>query len=160
MVYYIRFLKTPRLQKQKTGSTSASALICITTDLGDAFLAQDLDLLVTLHLAQHENKIIYQERLQWQGIKRELTISLGPLPPQLSQQLMTMKVTASKDPTSSDPLLDQSSVPLVIGGRSVTFGGSRSLVADKLIERSFRVNQSVELSIWEETGNSIARHIW
>ncbi|KAL4998768.1 putative methyltransferase-domain-containing protein [Aspergillus recurvatus] len=159
MVYYIRFLKTPRLQKQKTSSVSASALICITTDLGDAFLSQDVDLLVTLHPANQEKKILCQERLQWHGGKRELPVVLGPLPANIAQQSMIMKVTATKS-TSSDSLLDQHSIPLVISCWSATFGGRQSLVADKLVERRFCVNQSVELSIWEETGNSIARHIW
>ncbi|KAL4913449.1 putative methyltransferase-domain-containing protein [Aspergillus aurantiobrunneus] len=165
MVYYIRFLKTPRLQKQKTGSVSASALICIATDLGDAFLAQDVDLLVSLHPALHEKDILCQERLQWHGGKRELPISLGPLPPRISQQSLIMGVTAPRVPRVpgsifSDSLLVQHSIPLVISCRSATFGGSQSLVADRLVERRFRVNQSVKLSIWEETGNSIARHIW
>ncbi|KAL4810967.1 putative methyltransferase-domain-containing protein [Aspergillus unguis] len=162
MVYYIRFLKTPRLQKQKTGAISATALICITTDLGDAFLAQDSDLLVTLHPAQNEEKIICQERLQWLGSKRELPISLGPFPTKIAQLSMVMRVTASKASTTSgsDSLLDQNTIPLVVSGQSTMFGAPQSLIADKLIERRFRLNQSVGLSIWEETGNSIARHIW
>ncbi|KAL4869431.1 hypothetical protein BDV12DRAFT_208541 [Aspergillus spectabilis] len=163
MVFYVRFLKTPRLQKQKTGPLSASALICITTDLGDAFLSQDADLLITLHLA-HLDKVICQGRLQWHAGKRELPISLGPLPASISKQAMVMEVTASNprvsNSPSSDSLLDQDKIPLVISGWSATFGGPQMLVADKLVERRFTVNQSVTLSIWEETGNSIARHIW
>ncbi|KAL4878437.1 putative methyltransferase-domain-containing protein [Aspergillus karnatakaensis] len=163
MVFYIRFLKTPRLQKQKTGSVVSSALICITTDLGDAFLSQDADLLVTLHLA-HEKKAICQGRLQWHAGKRELPISLGPLQANISRQAMIMEVTASNrrspNAVSADSLLDQQNIPLVISGWSAMFGGPQMLVADKLVERRFTVNQSVELSIWEETGNSIARHIW
>ncbi|KAL4966273.1 protein N-lysine methyltransferase family protein [Aspergillus stella-maris] len=161
MVYYIRFLKTPRLQKQKPGSVSASALICITTDLGDAFLTQDVNLLVTLRPAQHEQNVHCQERLQWHGGKRELPISLGPLPAKIAQMPLVMQVTASNsNSTLSDSLLDQRSMPLVVSSWSAPFGGSQSLVAEKLIERRLRVNQSVELRIWEETGNSIARHIW
>ncbi|KAL4979715.1 putative methyltransferase-domain-containing protein [Aspergillus desertorum] len=159
MVYYIRFLKTPRLQKQKTGSISASALICITTDLGDAFLSQDVDLFVALHPAHQEKSVLWQERLQWHGGKRELPIALGPLPASIGQQSIIMKVTATKS-ISSDSLLDPHSIPLVLSCWSATFGGLQSLVADKLVERRFRINQSVVLSIWEETGNSIARHIW
>ncbi|KAL4787371.1 putative methyltransferase-domain-containing protein [Aspergillus varians] len=165
MVFYIRFLKTPRLQRQKTGSISASALICITTDLGDAFLAQDVDLLVSIHPAHDEKKILCQERLQWYGSKRELPISLGSLPASISQQCMIMEVTASNPARAGgsafpDSLLDQHNIPLVISCWSAVFGGPQSLVADQLVERRFQLNQSVKLSIWEETGNSIARHIW
>ncbi|KAL4940674.1 hypothetical protein BDV06DRAFT_223888 [Aspergillus oleicola] len=161
MVYYIRFLKTPRLQKQKLGSVSTSALICITTDLGDAFFTQDANLLVTLRPAQHEKNVLCQEQLQWHGGKRELPIALGPLPSKVSQMPLVMEVSASDSNSAlSDSLLYQQSIPLVISGWSAPFGGPEAQVADKLIERRFRMNQSVEQSIWEETGNSIARHIW
>ncbi|KAL4929953.1 protein N-lysine methyltransferase family protein [Aspergillus undulatus] len=165
MVYYIRFLKTPRLQKQKPSSVSASALICITTDLGDAFLAQDVDLMVTLRPAAHDQNILCQELLQWHGGKREIPVSLGPLPVTFTQVPLLMEVAArnsnsNSNSTSSDPLLDQHSIPLVISCWSAPFGGPQMLAADKLVERRFRVNESVELGIWEETGNSIARHIW
>ncbi|KAL2808598.1 putative methyltransferase-domain-containing protein [Aspergillus granulosus] len=160
MVYYIRFLKTPRLQKQKAGTFSASALICITTDLGDALLAQDHDLLVTLRLASNGEPVC-QERLHWQGSKRELPVALGPLPGSIVRQLIIMEITSHDPPTArSDSLLNQQDIPLVMSGWSAPFGGPQSEVADKLIERRFRVNQTVELGIWEETGNSIARHIW
>ena len=136
-------------QKQKPGSVSASALICITTDLGDAFLTQDVSLLVTLRPAQHEQNVFCQERLQWHGGKRELPISLGPLPGKVAQMPLVMEVTASNsNSTLSDSLLDQRSMPLVVSSWSAPFGGPQSLVAEKLIERRLRVNQSVELRIW------------
>ncbi|KAL5341301.1 putative methyltransferase-domain-containing protein [Aspergillus crustosus] len=163
MVFYIRFLKTPRLQKHKSGGLSASALICITTDLGDAFLSQEVGVLVTLRLA-HNEKVICQDRLQWHAGRRELSIATAPLPASIAKQSLIMEVAASDPPPSkstlSDSLLGQDNIPLVISGWSATFGGPQMLVAGKLVERRFAVNDSVKLSIWEETGNSIARHIW
>ncbi|KAE8394636.1 putative methyltransferase-domain-containing protein [Aspergillus alliaceus] len=163
MVYYIRFLKTPRSQKQKSGSLSISALICITTDLGDTFLAQDVDLVVTLTLKGSE-KVLHQEPLSWKAGKRELPISLGPFHPQLSQHTTVLSVTTAdrlkhNSPTP-DILLGKAGVPLVISGWSAPFGGSESLVAENLLERRFGFKDGQDLRIWEETGNSIARHIW
>ncbi|KAL2864227.1 protein N-lysine methyltransferase family protein [Aspergillus lucknowensis] len=160
MVYYIRFLKTPRLQKQKIGALTVSALICITTDLGDAFLAQDEDLLVTLRLAS-DGKILCRGRLQWQGGKRELPISMRPLPVRLAEQPMILEVKPCDSQSAGpDSLLDQHEIPLIISGWSAAFGGPHSPVSEKLIERRFSINQTTRLSVWEETGNSIARHIW
>ncbi|PWY86105.1 hypothetical protein BO70DRAFT_221075 [Aspergillus heteromorphus CBS 117.55] len=163
MVYYIRFLKTPRLLKQKPGSVSVSALICITTDLGDAFLAQDVDLLLTLGL-NDSGKVLYQEPLNWKAGKRELPITLGPFSANLAQQAIVLSVTAAglKKPRSSSPdrLLDTSNLPLVISAWSAPFGGPHSLVSEKLVERRFGPKDRLGLRIWEETGNSIARHIW
>ncbi|GKZ58238.1 hypothetical protein AnigIFM49718_004053 [Aspergillus niger] len=162
MVYYIRFLKTPRFQKQKPGSISVSALICITTDLGDAFLAQDVNLLVTLSL-NDSGKLLYQEPLSWKAGRRELPIMLGPFSANISQQKIVLGVTATspqKRSPSPDRLLGNSSLPLVMSAWSAPFGGSPSSVAEKLVERRFGPQDRLGLRIWEETGNSIARHIW
>lgn len=163
MVYYIRFLKTPRLQKQKPGSLSVTSLICITTDLGDAFLAEDVDL--TVSLCMHSTgKVLYQEPVKWVAGKRELVISLGPFAAQISQQTLSLSV-APGDPKkprapSADSLVSESKIPLVVSGWSAPFGGSDPLVAEKLVQRRFASKGQFELKIWEETGNSLARHIW
>ncbi|PYH47404.1 protein N-lysine methyltransferase family protein [Aspergillus saccharolyticus JOP 1030-1] len=162
MVYYIRFLKTPRLAKQK-GAVSVSALTCITTDLGDAFLTEDVDLYVTL-LAHGTEKVLYQEPVTWKAGKRELSLSLGPFPASLSQHTLVLAVTTATSGKlqgpSPDSLIGKSELPLVVSGWSAPFGGSQTLVAEKLVERRFGPNDKLGLRIWEETGNSIARHIW
>ncbi|KAI9036985.1 protein N-lysine methyltransferase family protein [Aspergillus affinis] len=164
MVYYVRFLKTPRVQNHKAGSVLVSALVCITTDLGDAFLAQDVDLSVSLSVAQTD-QVLYQEPLKWKAGKRELPISLGPFPGNLSQRttmVLTVAVADSRKPGLPTPnsLSGKPGVPLVLSGWSAPFGGSESSVADKLVERRFGSIEALDLRIWEETGNSIARHIW
>ncbi|RAL08930.1 protein N-lysine methyltransferase family protein [Aspergillus homomorphus CBS 101889] len=162
MVFYIRFLKAPRFTKQK-GAVSASALVCITTDLGDAFLTEDVDLHVAL-TAEGTGKALYQEPMTWKAGKRELPISLGPFPAHLSQQTVVLAVTAADCAKLQAPLPDsligKSGLPLVVSGWSAPFGGSQSLVAEKLVERRFGPDDKLGLRIWEETGNSIARHIW
>lgn len=162
MVFYIRFLKTPRFQKQK-GAVSVSALICITTDLGDAFLAEDAHLLATLSVDQTE-RILYKEPLKWTAGKRELPISLGPFPEHLARQTVVLGVSAIEprrpETRWNDDILGATSAPLVVSGWSAPFGGSQSLVAEKLVERRFGPTDRLDLRIWEETGNSIARHIW
>lgn len=163
MVYYIRFLKTPRVQNHKAGSAIVSALVCITTDLGDAFLAQDVDLLVSLTVAKTE-QVLYQEPLKWKAGKRELPISLGPFPGNISQRTMVLNVATTDSRKTGAPtpgcLLGKPSIPLVLPGWSAPFGGSESPVAEKLVERRFGPIEALDLRIWEETGNSIARHIW
>lgn len=163
MVYYVRFLKTPRLQNQKAGATNVSALICITTDLGDAFLAQDVDLLVSLSVAQTDH-VLYQEPLKWKAGKRELPIALGPFPAHISQRTMILSVAIPESrkpgPPTPNRLLGKPGVPLVLSGWSAPFGGPESPIAEKLVERRFGPIETLGLRIWEETGNSIARHIW
>lgn len=163
MVYYIRFLKSPRIQNQKPRSLSISALISVTTDLGDSFLAEDVDLLATLVL-EDTDKVLCQKALNWKAGKRELPISLGPLPEFLSRQSVILVVSTIKsrrvEPPTEDNLLGNPTIPLVISGWSAPFGGSHPPAAEKLIGRRFGPMGKLDLRIWEETGNSIARHIW
>ncbi|OQE31050.1 hypothetical protein PENFLA_c002G00232 [Penicillium flavigenum] len=155
MVYYVRFLKTPRTQQQK-GSTYLSALICITTDLGDSFLAEDVDLMV---IAESASQVVFQKSTKWNASNRELAITLGPLPSNLAQQSMVLTVQV---PHPSGHLIPQSPpIPLVVAATSAPFG-PRSTPAEKLIQRRIQYSgcEPFLMKIWEETGNSIARHIW
>lgn len=156
MVYYVRFLKTPRTQQQK-GSIVISALICITTDLGDSFLAEDVDLMVT---AQGQSSgATFGKAIKWLASNRELAITLGPLPSHLAQQSMVLTVQVPQSPGSSEPRYP--SIPLVIDATSAPFG-PRSVPAEKLVLRRIKYSSGDirPMEIWEETGNSIARHIW
>ncbi|OJJ44635.1 hypothetical protein ASPZODRAFT_153542 [Penicilliopsis zonata CBS 506.65] len=165
MVYYVRFLKTPRIQKQQAGALSVNALVCITTDLGDAFLAQDVDLLAVLTV-EDSDVPLYQESLAWKAGKRELSVSLGPFSKDLSRSPIVLGVRAIEKRgkpflNPADNLQDASSIPLVISGWSAPFGGPQLSAAERVIERRlFLQDGRPAVRIWEETGNSIARHIW
>ncbi|OQD82768.1 hypothetical protein PENANT_c020G04321 [Penicillium antarcticum] len=145
MVYYVQFLKTPRVQ-QKKGTLFITALICITTDLGDDFLAEDVELLVS---STHKSPGI-EQKVTWNAGNRELAINLGPLPSAWVQQSMELSAKLQPEATGDKPL-----VPLVMAATSAPFG--LKLPAEKLVRRDGPIKG---LSIWEETGNSIARHIW
>ncbi|KAH8693715.1 putative methyltransferase-domain-containing protein [Talaromyces proteolyticus] len=161
MVYYIRFLKPPKLQHGKNGLATASALISITTDLGDAFLAEDVSLQAQL-IAGDTNTVLQKKDLLWQAGKRELPVSIGPIRFGLKNQPIGLAI-GIKDASSSvfhDELNDSTTLPLVMSGWSASFGGSESATAAKLVERRFNLEEHGQLRIWEETGNNIARHIW
>lgn len=165
MVYYVRFLKTPRAQVVKPGLVSVSALISITTDLGDAFLAEDVALqaqLVDARVDGSANTILQDFPYKWEAGKRELAITTGPvrLGSRISQVILAIG-TKSASPVNLDTdLSDAKRVPLVVSGWSAPFGASQNIPAQKLIERRFLLQNSMQLRIWEETGNNIARHIW
>ncbi|KAF3386222.1 hypothetical protein F1880_000864 [Penicillium rolfsii] len=156
MVFYIRFLKTPRFQQQKK-SVFISALICITTDLGDFFLAEDVDLTASW-IQYPSHKVRYQTALQWQASSRQLSILLGPFAPNdVVGQTAVLKIHL---PDVEKDVLGEHSTPLVISGCSAPFGPGWE-PAEQLIRRDLNIADNVRpLRIWEETGNSIARHIW
>ncbi|KAJ5824214.1 hypothetical protein N7447_006554 [Penicillium robsamsonii] len=155
MVYYVRFLKTPRIQQQK-GSPYLSALICITTDLGDSFFAEDVDLMMIAR--DNSSRVLFEKRTIWNASNRELAITLGPLSSNLAQQSMVLTVQVPNPPGYSIPQCPP--IPLVVGAASAPFG-PRSTPAEKLVRRQIQYSASESpIQIWEETGNSIARHIW
>ena len=156
MVYYIRFLKPPIAQQQKK-AVFISALICITTDLGDDFLAEDIDLMASW-VHQKSRKPICEMPLTWEAGSRQLSVSLGPYTRDDAVQHPSVLIVRPRD-TQQDRL-EVNTIPLVISACSAPF---QSEPAEKLIERNFNVGNeasSLFLKIWEETGNSIARHIW
>ncbi|KAJ5632390.1 hypothetical protein N7490_008729 [Penicillium lividum] len=168
MVYYIRFLKPPKFHQEKKNaklsrpqqkkSVFITALICITTDLGDDFLAEDVDLVATW-AQRSPRETIDQSSLKWQAGARQLSITMGPYSiDHVSQHEAVFQVRAQ---TMQD-ILGIDTTPLVISGCSAPFEW-QSEPAEKLIQREFSIaaGQSIpSLKIWEETGNSIARHIW
>jgi hypothetical protein len=161
MVYYIRFLKSPRIQTLKTGPSFVSALISITTDLGDAFLPDDVTLDVVLEDGG-SNHTLFKKCYLWEAGKRELAISLGPI--QFGSKLPTavLGVGCTSDTIGLKPnsLVSEKALPAVLSGWSAIFGGPQALISERLIERRFDLRQEAKLSIWEESGENIARHIW
>ena len=168
MVYYVRFLKPPRFDQDKKsiGKSGRSkknvfitALICIATDLGDDFLAEDVDLSARW-VHESSGEMIDEQFLQWKAGSRQAAISMGPYSPENVEQ-NPAKLEIRRKGTSQD-ILGADTSPLVISGRSASFQWG-SGPAEKLILRELSLkspSNSSTLRIWEETGNSIARHIW
>lgn len=157
MVYYIRFLKPPKVQDGKNGLFSISTLISITTDLGDAFLAEDVSLYARL-LTFDTNTVLQEKAVSWQAGKRELLVSIGPVRLGLTKQPIILAI--GENTSFGDELGDCTTTPLIISGWSAPFGGPRGTTSAKLVERRFPLRSDSQLRIWEETGNNIARHIW
>lgn len=168
MVYYIRFLKPPKFHQEKKNvklsrpqqkkSVFITALICITTDLGDDFLAEDVDLVATW-AQRSPRETIDQTSLKWQAGSRQLSISMGPYSiDHVSQHEAVFQIRTQTIPQD---ILEIDTTPLVISGCSAPFKW-QSEPAEKLIQRDFSIasKSGLSLKIWEETGNSIARHIW
>lgn len=173
MVYYTRFLKTPRTQIVK-GLVSVSALISITTDLGDAFLAEDVELqvqLIDVSDPETESKltsksksaaIVIDNTNKWEAGKRELKISTNSIKidKKISKVVLAVGPKIGGSTTLDTDLRDAKRVPLVIAGWSAPFAVAQHSEAEKVIERRFVLQNDTRLRIWEETGNNIARHIW
>ena len=150
MVHYIRFLKTPRVERCTSKTVSVIALVTIETDLGDTFLLSDASLKSCLVRADEPGNVLCQEEVHWQGGSRELPLRLTACIGQTSS-LLRLHVFSAKDTGSIPSILDVWSAP---------FQPTLDSRAAAWVERRLYLSGLPVIRIWEETGNSIARHIW
>lgn len=165
---YIRFLKTPRIVHEKNQPSShAYCLITITSDLGDSFLPRNLTLSAeliegasTLDIAGETNNIIVWKSVKWTEGMRSLPVTLpisrsykgkGPLHVRIGHE--------PKSQCDEFEKLLEDDTSGVVSAWSAPFNLDGSAGAAKMVERRFQVGQ-YPYRILEETGESIARHLW
>ena len=155
-MFYVRFLSVPKVvspsgQRRRT----IRFVIAITTDLGDAFYASNTALRATV--TDQEARTITSRQLDWPAKARALPTELsfnhvGPVP------LLRVWVTPLEGAALTR--LDGSTLPAIVGIGSALLRWDHGL-ADAYVERRLDLGDSVpDLCIGEETGDSIARHIW
>lgn len=158
---YVRFLKTPRIVTEKgTGRIQISCLITITSDLGDSFLAHDVQLSAELLTADPPEEIRIWQSVRWKSGMRSLPISFPANKNRNSSRLL-LRVGVEPKSTVDEytNLLEEESCS-VVSAWSLGFSSSSPAVqVEKLVERRFKVGNG-EIRILEETGESIARHLW
>jgi hypothetical protein len=158
---YIRFLKTPRIVTEKgTSKTHVYCLVTITSDLGDSFFPYDSELSAELISPSNNNEVLVWRTLKWAAGMRTLAVTL---PLKKSYVSSTLQVRVGVEPTAlydEYTTLSQVDSQGVVSAWSVEFNTSKGdKEAEKLVERRFKVAHRV-IGVWEETGESIARHLW
>ncbi|KAF3038806.1 hypothetical protein E8E12_005118 [Didymella heteroderae] len=156
---YIRFLKTPRIVTEKgTGKSQIHCLVTITSDLGDSFFPFDAELVAELINSQDDHILVWRT-VAWVGGMRTLAITL-PLKKSYASRPLRMRVgIEQKAQYDTFENLCQAESQGIVSAWSAEFNPNGVKEAVKLVERRFKVAQRV-MSVWEETGESIARHLW
>ncbi|KAI8935966.1 hypothetical protein NX059_007470 [Plenodomus lindquistii] len=158
---YIRFLKTPRVVCDKSPSRPhVQCLVTVTSDLGDSFLPYNVQLTAELLAcdSHHHETVLAWGFVQWTAGMRSLPIKL-PLPKSsgASTPLRFKVGTTPKSTADEFQGLATEYCSSIVSAWSAPFTGSSE--APRLVERRFQMATGT-LNIWEETGNSIARHLW
>lgn len=154
MPHYVRFLKPPHLVRYGP-SDSVSALITITTELGDASLAEDVELTFAVRFENALERSL-SRTVSWTASSRELRLTLGPFSVPPSAYPATVYVGMMKD-ANADAVTPE--LPAILSAWSAPFGGTAGPAAAGLLQRRLGLGNDV-LSLWEETGDSISRHVW
>lgn len=184
-MHYIRILKQPRLLP-KTASTplSLGAKVTITTDLGESFLSSNILLIVEWEwedgtvMAGADREYLWRGR---DGMRSfEIVVPVPPLKGKWKRngEMVNMLVRPKEDHFAVDsfPKLltmrskgdDTGDEGGVVAVRSMAIDIGPGPKADKslgggMAERVFSFGAGDDqrrVRIWEEIGESIARHIW
>ena len=151
-MHYIRYLKPPRVDIKRSGA-SVKALVTITTDLGDDFLQAELQLHSILLGAS--GRISEWRTINWKPGMRVIWIEVDFVLSTLRTEAFTLLVSCRRN-TDADEIAMES-FPDIMSARSrVSISGVPPV--DK-IERRLRTMRE-EIHIFEEMGESIARHLW
>ena len=160
-MYYIRFLKLLNSKpKDKKDVETIKALVTITTDLGDDFYPADLELVATLVPAGSENESNGFSTTQhmWRAGMRSLSIEFVIVKSKESANLLRLCVSGSEHTNAQE--LHPTRMPKIISVWSSILAFHNGKQVSKTVERRFLLGDDLPLSIWEESGESIARHLW
>jgi hypothetical protein len=154
---YIRFLKTPRFKPGTRRGGTVSTLIVVTSDLGESFMPRDSPIIGAV---QHvDGTVIARREYTWTAGMRCLAIDI-PVGHQASNG-KSIILQVSADDQIADQLLHEPRTT-VLSAWSAPFnaGGPEEVGVGDFVERRLNIGREKYLSIWEETKDSIALHIW
>lgn len=164
MVHYVRFLKTPSVNAgkhgQKPNGFSVSALITVTTDLGETFLAADVALVVAL-IQPKSNIVLSNQEVIWHAGDRQLAVSLAGVKSLGANQNVVMTINANASSNLENGVF--SLAPFlchVMGAQSGPFRLTPGASPEPRMKRHFQIGHTKDLYIYEDIRNSIALHIW
>ncbi|KAF2281005.1 uncharacterized protein EI97DRAFT_366958 [Westerdykella ornata] len=161
---YIRFLKTPLVVQEKCNPSKSHiyALITITSDLGDSFLPHDVTLSAELLScsSSHEELVVWRT-VQWTGGMRSLPIILPLSRTKPAWPLRVRVGMEAKSERDDFVKLYDAELRGVVSAWSAPLDLAKGEEeAAKLVERRIAACTGEVFRIWEETGESIARHLW
>ena len=153
----VRFLKTPRVYVDH-GNVLLKAVVTVTTDLGETFYPNNAELVATLRNQEQDGDIYLRRKVVWKGGDRSVGISFH-----LSHQdvewpaclHVSVKSGANGKYTTHGflpPIVDVWS-----GALNPTKGQMES---GRRVERRFTSVAERTVSLLEDAGDSIARHLW
>jgi SAM-dependent methyltransferase len=158
----VRFLKTPKILVDN-GTVTLSAVITLTTDLGETFYPHDIQLAATLREPDHGGDIFLRKTLQWKSDMRSLSVSFDLTNTEIDWPAK-LHVHTKATKSTYDCFEDhhgRGHLPGIVSVWSETLNPTKgALETHRRVERRFTPLTGRTLNIFEDTGESIARHLW
>ncbi|EPE31635.1 S-adenosyl-L-methionine-dependent methyltransferase [Glarea lozoyensis ATCC 20868] len=170
-MHYIRFLKPPRLTSNalRAGPSSLTAKITITTDLGESFLWSNIIVIAETVADDGQTVIGRAKELEWKGEDGMRALEAVLQIPARHKDDIRMLIRPKDQNLAVDScfaVLEGKNEGGVVAVRSMSMSQKGNATSSNtsqppLAERVFNTGkEGKDLHIWEETGESIARHIW
>lgn len=155
MVHYIRFLKLPKVVN-RDGKLSVKALVTITTDLGESFFNGRLTVVTSIRSTDLDY-VYLQRTYEWDPQRRALDIEVP-----LKAKDVVWPVRVHVGPANGEAIdsIGSERIPAVVSIWSDNFCISGPVLENRYVKRTFALHDRSLLYIWEESTESIARHIW
>ncbi|KAK5133096.1 hypothetical protein LTR08_008206 [Meristemomyces frigidus] len=156
-MHYIRFLKTPKVHADAS-TVQLKAVVTVTTDLGETFHPSPLELVATIQSTREDGDIYLHRKITWPGNgARNLPITFDVSRPDVDWPAR-MHVAVRQ---SSSAITPAGFLPAIVdiwsGTLDPTTGQSES---GSRVERRFTSLAGRTVSLLEDAGDSIARHLW
>ncbi|WPH01140.1 Hypothetical protein R9X50_00397500 [Acrodontium crateriforme] len=153
-MHYIRFLKTPKVHVVNN-NISLQAVVTVTTDLGETFYPADLELVATLRDTAANGDIYLRRTIAWRGAARSLPISLD-----LTRQDVDWPACLHVAVKSRETQYIGFLPPVVDVWSGVVNPIKGEFESGWRVERRFTALSERTVSLLEDAGDSIARHLW
>ena len=171
--FYLKFLKPPQLAplKRPSGSFTLTTVFTITSDLGDIYFTDPIEIKATLSSG---NAVLLEKTIPWtygsQFVRCDMPLQNSEIPSTgLSGLILSLSpITTDAIDGLADGVDDLSriypnaSTQVISASSSETKLKGKSLfAASHLVERRLKLRTTNEvLKVWEETGENIAGHVW
>ena len=132
------------------------AVITITTDLGETFYPENIDLVATIRQTEDEGEVYLRRKLQWPASARSLPISFD-----LSRSDVEWPACMHVAVKAPQPVRSLGFMSPIVDVWSSTLNPTKGhFEASRRVERRFVSSTEQTLSLLEDAGDSIARHLW
>ncbi|QIX00056.1 hypothetical protein AMS68_005573 [Peltaster fructicola] len=158
-MHYIRFLSPPKVVVDKSDIT-LKTVIAITTDLGETFFPEDLELVATIRESADDGDVYLRRKLQWPAGARALPINFN-LSRNDIEWPACLHVYVRQSPPASIDYGGHGFLPPVVDIWSSPLNPTKGhFVSGPRVERRFVSLSERPISLLEDAGDSIARHLW
>lgn len=144
------------------GTVTLNAVITITTDLGETFYLKDVSLAVLLRAPEQDGDIYLRRTFQWTAGMRAMPVTLDITRNDVDWPArLHIGVKGAHMSDHFEKHTNPDAIPSIISVWSESLNPTKGKFETKRrVERRFMPLSERSLNIFEDAGDSIARHLW